>query len=346
MQHVTDGGLQRQSSAALNKTRADQAEQALAAQQKAMQDQMAAQMAQMAAMKAQMEADMAEQMAAMQAQMDHKIREKDAKLKEAERISVLSRAISNSGQEGRVPNIKERLVLNEWKKHGLADGMSEAWWGTGESDDRSVEVNRLRTLARVRAAWPDGTFAKWPQLVVMGDGNTGKSTVLNRFAQFNFSPVLDGICTRRPVRLELRPMSNKNRPAFASKGLDAMVHLHDMADGFEADYEFRASHRFGLDEYPDDPDGQPGEPDENQLRYDVQKRASKEPPEVRSAAQLRQLVLRGQLTASEKHDGQYQMEELIIRYEAPGMIHFDLVDLPGLDTGSSMPDQLLEHYIK
>lgn len=316
--------LQRQSSSA----RADKAEQALAAQA-----------ADMATLKAHMEADMATQLADLKQEMERKLHEEEAKTADLKRQAEDAREIDTGGRE---PNIKDRLERGDWDKHPLAEGMSEAWWGTGKGDDCDDEVNRLRALARVRAAWPDGTFAKWPQLVVMGDGNTGKSTVLNRFAQFNFSPVLDGICTRRPVRLELRPMSNKNRPAFADKKLDAMVHLYDQADNFHSDYEFRTSHRFGKEKYPDDPDGQPGEPDENRLRFEVQKRASREAPPQRSGRELRKL---GQLTASEKHDGQYQMQELVIRYEAPGMIHFDLVDLPGLDTGSQMPDQLLEKYI-
>ena len=50
----------------------------------------------------------------------------------------------------------------------------------------------------------------FPRLVVVGDGNTGKSTVLNRFAEFDFSAVSDGVCTRRPIKLELRATSVEN----------------------------------------------------------------------------------------------------------------------------------------
>jgi hypothetical protein len=38
-------------------------------------------------------------------------------------------------------------------------------------------------------------------------------------------------------------------------------------------------------------------------------------------------------------------EELVIRYEAPGMIHFDLVDLPGIDNGSPLTVELVQQYI-
>lgn len=35
----------------------------------------------------------------------------------------------------------------------------------------------------------------------------------------------------------------------------------------------------------------------------------------------------------------------MIRYEAPGMIHFDLVDLPGIDNGSPLTVELVQQYI-
>lgn len=348
MQHATAppaGGVDDPDSLVRTSTRdrADHAERALAQMQ-----------AQMAEMQRKMQEDMQAQMAAQAAKQADKLAEAQAlaeeKIRRAqqERDEALRIAqLDQNRQHDRAKNIKERLDSGEWKepRNRLPDGQSQQWWGTGVGDDRSVEVNRLRALAKVRAQWPQGTFAKWPQLVVMGDGNTGKSTVLNRFAQFNFSAVSDGICTRRPIRLELRPMSNANRPNFHEKNLDAMVSLHDMdpstksaehPDGFTATYEFRTSHRVGR---PDIPDGEG--PDEDLLRYEVEARASKTPP-VRTKWEQRRL---GKMTAAEKHDAQYCTDELIIRYEAPGMIHFDLIDLPGIDNGSPVTDELVQKYI-
>ena len=83
----------------------------------------------------------------------------------------------------------------------------------------------------------------YPQLVVLGDGNTGKSTVLNRFAEFAFSAVTDGVCTRRPVRLQLRPVMAKNRARMQAEGLLAICTMVDTEDQSEQEYTFRTAHR-------------------------------------------------------------------------------------------------------
>eukprot|EP01046_Picozoa_sp_COSAG06_P018293 COSAG06_NODE_1267_length_10059_cov_181.325201_4_plen_353_part_00 len=269
-----DGGsLVRLSSKQINLARAQKAEEAAA---------------QMAAENAQREAEFAQQLQQMKDAHEQQMRATKAQQEEKERAAKAARDVGP-----KEPNIKERLDMNEWDESTLPEGMSESWWGTGKGDDRSLEVNRLRTLAKVRVAWPENTFDKWPTLVVVGDGNTGKSTVLNRFAQFNFSAVSDGICTKRPVRLKLRPMSNKNRYTFATEKLHAMVHLHDTRDGFRKDYKFRISHRFGN---PDIPRGEV--PDEDELRYEVEERAAMTPPERTRWEKTR----RGEMTAEEKHD--------------------------------------------
>ena len=78
---------------------------------------------------------------------------------------------------------------------------------------------------------------RWPQLVVLGDGNTGKSSVLCRFAQFDFSAISDGVCTRRPVRLQLRPMSTKNRERIYDPSVRPDGHFSSFAviSSYQAD---------------------------------------------------------------------------------------------------------------
>jgi hypothetical protein len=44
-------------------------------------------------------------------------------------------------------------------------------------------------------------------------------------------------------------------------------------------------------------------------------------------------------------DAEYTTDELVIRYESPGMIHFDLVDLPGIDNDHPMTEELMKRYI-
>jgi|EP01043_Picozoa_sp_COSAG02_P037625 hypothetical protein len=319
---------------------------------------------QVAEMQAQMQAQMAQmqtQMALVQARQDDRLAQAEAKAREADR-----RAAEFQKAQDRPPNIKQLLDSAEWRTKPVLDGQSQQWWGTGPGDDRSFEVNRLRALAKVRRQWPKDTFPRWPQLVVIGtppsssacsriqyvqqrarlthgfsgDGNTGKSTVLNRFAQFNFSTVSKDICTRRPIRLKLRPMSNRNRQQFTDRKLDAIVQLHDTSDGFKKQYDFRTSHRVGADNVkPQDPNGDG--PDEDLLRYEVQDRASRTPPQRSRYEEHRH----GKMTSAEEHDSTYSMDELIIRYEAPGMIHFDLVDLPGIENGSQMTHQMVEKYL-
>ena len=177
-------------------------------------------------------------------------------------------------------NIKQRLDRGEWESY---ESPPPKWW---QQPDLAEQVNRLRAAARIRESLPDNTrpgFTApagtgnstnrhllpgsygvpeipdlYPQLVVLGDGNTGKSTVLNRFAEFAFSAVTDGVCTRRPVRLQLRPVMAKNRARMQAEELLAICTMVDTEDQSEQEYTFRTAHR---------------EEDEDLLRRAVKSRA-------------------------------------------------------------------------
>ena len=183
-------------------------------------------------------------------------------------------------------------------------------------------MNRLRAAARIRDSLPFNTRKEipdlHPQLVVVGDGNTGKSTVLNRFANFCFSAVSDGVCTRRPVKLQLRPVKAENRARMQAENLLAFCTMEDTEDGHREEFILRTAHR---------------EEDENLLRLAVESRASEQ-------------VREEDLTTQEAHDRQYIDEELIITIEADQMIYFDLIDLPGLHNTSQRPKGMVEKYIR
>jgi hypothetical protein len=228
-------------------------------------------------------------------------------------------------------NIKQRLDDGAWR-HKLdctcelcTDG-DIPWWG-GNEGNKSKEANILRTMSLVRDAWdetlPSGepTFGHWPELVVVGDVSTGKSTVLNRFAQFDFSAADEALCTRRPIRLQLRPLSSGNRERFERDQLEAICTVEDReAEGqmqVVAEIDFRESEK-GVGRQA--------------LKQIVAERNHKE----------EDVSLR---TAEERHDSKYTQEELIITIESDKMIHFDLVDLPGVENDSPMTEKLIKNYI-
>ena len=222
-------------------------------------------------------------------------------LKEMEKKyqEMLQQKSAPAGADQGAWNIKQRLDDGaEWKAF---ENPPSNWWQT----DMAAKVNRLRAAARIRESLPDETRKDipdlYPQLVVLGDGNTGKSTVLNRFAEFAFSAISDGVCTRRPVRLRLRPVQATNRARMQQEKLLAICKMEDTEDSYEQPFDFRTAHR---------------EADEDALRRAVETRASKAAVQDGTAAAF---------------DDQYLMSELIITIEADQMIYFDLLDLPGLD---------------
>lgn len=220
---------------------------------------------------------------------------------------ILEAELSQSG------NIKQRLDNEDWKGH---DYSFANWW---QHPDLATQVNRLRAAGRVRSSLPDSTRteipALYPQLIVLGDGNTGKSTVLNRFAEFDFSPVKDGVCTRRPVRLQLRPVKAENRARMEAEGLATICTIFDAQDQYEEVFNLRIAERRA---------------DETALRRVVEDRASEQAQQDGTQA---------------AHDRQYINEELVITIEAHQMIYFDLIDLPGLHNTSSMPKKMVRHYM-
>ena len=208
-------------------------------------------------------------------------------------------------------NIQQRLDLGEWKTY---DSSPSKWW---QQPDVAEQVMRLRAAARIRDSLPGSQEIPdlYPQLVVLGDGNTGKSTVLNRFADYAFSAVTDGVCTRRPVRLQLRPVRAENRERMQDEDLLAICTMKDMEDDHEEEFKFRAAHR---------------EEDEGVLRHAVESRASEAALQDGTSAAF---------------DRQYITEELVITIEANQMIYFDLLDVPGLDNSSEMPKKMVRSYL-
>ena len=212
-------------------------------------------------------------------------------------------------------NIKQRLDDGrEWKAF---ETPTSNWWQT----DMASQVNRLRAAARIRGSLPDDTRKEipglYPQLVVLGEGNTGKSTVLNRFAEFAFSAISDGTCTRRPVRLQLRPVQADNRARMQDENLLAICKMVDEQDQVEEEFKFRREHR---------------EEDEGALRGAVESRASRQGALKKDAKQA-------------AYNLQYIEEELVITIEADQMIYFDMIDLPGLHNWSPMPKKMVKKYI-
>jgi hypothetical protein len=205
-------------------------------------------------------------------------------------------------------NIKQRLDRSEWKTYET--GTDSQWWQTETAD----KIHRLRAAARVYEAFGQTkgirSAHEHPQLVVLGDGNTGKSSVLNRFTEFWFSAVTDGVCTRRPVKLQLRPVSSRNRSRVTAEELLAIYTIHDTEDQFTHEFFLRDKFR---------------EQDETTVRRAIEDRAQgKTGPGMAS---------------------QYMMEELIITIEAPQMIYLDLLDLPGVENQFPAVKQMVRRYI-
>eukprot|EP01049_Picozoa_sp_SAG25_P014921 SAG25_NODE_2826_length_1368_cov_2.365642_1_plen_177_part_10 len=150
--------------------------------------------------------------------------------------------------------------------------------------------------------------------------------LLNRFAQINFSAVADGVCTKRPIRLELRPLSDSNRVKFGAKQLSAMCTLSDYRDGHDPKHASRYM-REPAEVLPFEIRTAHARDDELPLRLEIEKRCS---------FPVRNIY-------GTQH--QYLKEELVLRVEAENLIHFDLVDLPGVDNQSQMTTWFLQKYV-
>ena len=232
-------------------------------------------------------------------------------------------------------NIKQRLDEGEWRKARENSRQNDLpWWGGDDDDDKAMKINQLRAMTIARSSWQEGTGrgqldGRWPELVVVGDVSTGKSTVLNRFANFDFTAVSMDVCTRRPVRLKLRSLSPRSREVFdaaarSREPLDAICTLQDYRNNNTVTP--RDTVRFELHA------GEQGKQDRRDLRQWVERRMSDTiDPEL--------------TTAQDRHDSRYLMDELVIQIETERMIHFDLVDLPGVENFAPMTERIIRNYI-
>ena len=152
---------------------------------------------------------------------------------------------------------------------------------------------------------------------MVGDVSSGKSTVLNRFAQIDFSAADEDLCTRRPIRLRLRPLSSGNRERFMQDQLEAICSVEDRETSEQINIDFKTS------------DNGVGR---QRLKEIVGERIGR--------AEYSSLS-----TPQEWHDSKYMEEELIITVESDEMIHFDLIDLPGIENDSPYTTKLIKKCI-
>lgn len=80
---------------------------------------------------------------------------------------------------------------------------------------------------------------------MVGDVSSGKSTVLNRFAQIDFSAADEDLCTRRPIRLRLRPLSSGNRERFMQDQLEAICSVEDRETSEQINIDFNRTTESG-----------------------------------------------------------------------------------------------------
>ncbi|KAF2659337.1 hypothetical protein K491DRAFT_207317 [Lophiostoma macrostomum CBS 122681] len=73
---------------------------------------------------------------------------------------------------------------------------------------------------------------QFPQWVVVGDQNTGKSSVMEAICRVHF-PIHDGLCTRYPIQLELRNSKEKAVLASIIPGLSRTAHEKSKLQAFQ-----------------------------------------------------------------------------------------------------------------
>jgi GTP-binding protein EngB required for normal cell division len=211
-------------------------------------------------------------------------------------------------------NIQERLHDKEWKQ-GSDCGENRPWYtpDAGTSITRDG-VEQLRVLGRTEAKL--GSFLVIPKVIVLGSGNTGKSTVLNRFIQFQVLSARDGVCTKRPVKVEMRDTAPGDARFDSAdpqeQRIQAIVTVKDTRDNCIKEFVLKGTSPEQLHEA-----------DHRAMLDYVEARSA--PVDDSWGMQLKSLV-RGAAQPP-----MYLAEELIVKIEAPGMMYFDLVDLPGLE---------------
>jgi len=192
----------------------------------------------------------------------------------------------------------------------------------------SLAAEQLRSLGRAEEKL-DQEAMPFPKLIVMGPGNTGKSTVLNRFIQFNVLPCRDGVCTKRPIKVQMRDVPQDDArfhaeaasPRKLHEQLQALVTVTDKKKGDEK--SFRLCGRSPEDISPND----------EMLAY-VEARGAP----VQTFSRIKGFFKRGEQESS------YVAEELVVTVESPGMMHFDLVDLPGLEWVHQQTTDTIDRY--
>lgn len=74
-------------------------------------------------------------------------------------------------------------------------------------------INSLDGLRKELSGVAELSF---PQLVVLGEESVGKSSVLERIAMLQFFPRHDAMCTRMPIKLQLKHTSAEEMQAFCA----------------------------------------------------------------------------------------------------------------------------------
>lgn len=213
-----------------------------------------------------------------------------------------------------------------------ASGLASGWRGSTGSvenearagvvqdliDPKQVAVfDALKELSGLKAA----SKIEIPQLIVVGDQSTGKSSVLEAIGRFHF-PVAARACTQFPTKLILRRSSEEH----------ISVSIQPAASRNEADRERLESFREQLS----NPEEFPALVDRVRVELGV-------PASPINGSHGSQEPLR------------FVEDVLVVRSSGPELVQVDLVDLPGLftaetqhqdGTGMKIVDEMVRQYIR
>jgi len=234
--------------------------------------------------------------------------------------------------------------------HGI---LSSVWHRNGNSTIPPSSTNKIDNLGPLPASW-DGVqdlidetqlplfdaFRKLsrlrsdrniaaPQLIVVGEQSSGKSSLLEAIARFPF-PVHGGLCTRFPIKLVLRRSSEVQTSYFIEPGSSRSDGDRDRLRGFEGDLE-----------------------DARMFDGCVARAAAVlgvPPPPVPGCDKARD----GNL-ASQGAVAGFTDDVLVVNQCGPHLPHLDVVDLPGIfqasshgqtDADRAIVRAMVEKYIK
>eukprot|EP00438_Fugacium_kawagutii_P007842 Skav210107 [mRNA] locus=scaffold2194:39612:41576:+ [translate_table: standard] len=106
------------------------------------------------------------------------------------------------------------------------DELKKGWYtylSTGESSILDFDKG-FKALDRLKEPLQKSlTGFEIPQIVVVGATSTGKSTLLRRFSHLPFFPTSNSMCTRMPIKIEMRKISEHD----AVSGVVMSVHSFD-----------------------------------------------------------------------------------------------------------------------